>query len=182
MSARKIGDLPQGARVGTGSLRRRAQLLALRPDLHVQGIRGNIDTRLRKLKNGDFDAVILAMAGIKRAGLFDSDLMTPIEYDEFLPAAGQGALSIQCRRDNRQVRDLAGVLHHEPTASCVQQERELVRLLEGDCFSPIAAFASIVGKELILRSRRPAQWRATPAHGESGSGPRIGSDGSQVSV
>lgn len=140
-----IDQLPVGARVGTGSLRRQAQLLALRPDLKVEGIRGNIDTRLKKLKAGEFDAVILAMAGLKRAALYDSSLMNPIDPEQMLPAAGQGALSVQCRRDDQRTVELLGALHHEPTARCVELERRIVQLLEGDCFSPIAVAAQITG-------------------------------------
>lgn len=149
--AKSLADLPQGALVGTGSLRRRSQLLAVRPDLRVEGIRGNIDTRLRKCQEGQFDAIILAMAGIKRAGLYDSAIMTPIDPAEMLPAAGQGALSLQCRADDQRTRELLGVLHDPATAACVQAEREVVRLLDGDCFSPIAAYARIVEDRMELR-------------------------------
>src|SRR6185436_2397944 len=95
-TARRIADLPTRARVGTGSLRRQCQLLALRPDLQVTMIRGNVDTRVRKLKEGAFEAVILAAAGLHRAELFAADLMTKIPEGEMLPAAGQGALALQC--------------------------------------------------------------------------------------
>jgi len=91
-----IKELPPNAKIGTGSLRRRCQLLALRPDLKIENIRGNIDTRIRKLQSGDFDAIILALAGLKRANLFDATFMHPIPLDDFLPDAGQGALAIQC--------------------------------------------------------------------------------------
>lgn len=149
--AKTLAELPQGARIGTGSLRRRSQLLAARPDLLVEGIRGNIDTRLRKLQEGEFDAIVLALAGIKRAGLFDSEIMTPIDPAELLPAAGQGALSLQCRRDDVRTRELLAILDDPTTAACVLAEREVVRLLNGDCFSPIAAFARIADGQLELR-------------------------------
>ena len=149
--AKTLADLPQGARVGTGSLRRQSQLLAVRPDLRIEGIRGNIDTRLRKLQDGEFDAIILAMAGIKRAGLFDSQFMTPIDPADLLPAAGQGALSLQCRKDDDRTRELLSVLDDPTTAACVRAEREIVRLLDGDCFSPIGAFARIADGQLVLR-------------------------------
>ncbi len=151
-SAKRIGDLPQAAKVGTGSLRRRSQLLAIRPDLQVEGIRGNIDTRLRKAQAGTHAAIILAMAGIKRAALYDTQIMTPIEVDELLPAAGQGSLSIQCRKKDQKIIECLKVLHHEPTATCVMAERELVRLLEGDCFSPIAADAKLAAGKLELKA------------------------------
>lgn len=139
--ARSIEGLAAGARVGTGSLRRRAQLLGRRPGLAVEPIRGNIDTRLRKLAAGEYDAVILAMAGLKRAGLFDATAMSAIEPDILLPAPGQGALALQCRRDDAVTRDLLLALNDTTSAAAVAAERELVRLLEGDCHSPIAALA-----------------------------------------
>jgi hydroxymethylbilane synthase len=151
LKAKRIAELPQGARIGTGSLRRRAQLLAARPDLQIVPIRGNIDTRLGKLRRGEFDALILATAGLKRAGLYDSQIMTPIEIQEMLPAAGQGAICIQCRIADQQTTKLLLALHHAPTATCVGMEREMVRLLEGDCFSPIAALARISGQKVELR-------------------------------
>jgi hydroxymethylbilane synthase len=136
---RALLDLPRAARVGTGSLRRRSQLLDLRPDLRVDLIRGNIDTRLRKCRSGEYDAVILALAGLRRAGLFDPSTMSVINADQMLPAPGQGALSLQCRRDDPQTRDYLTALNDPVSAACVLAERELVRLLEGDCHSPIAA-------------------------------------------
>jgi hydroxymethylbilane synthase len=148
--ARTIASLPQRARVGTSSLRRQAQILALRPDLQMLSIRGNIDTRLRKLKASEYDAIILAMAGVKRANLFDAASMTAIDFAEVLPAAAQGALALQCRKEDRAVRDLLGKLNHPPTAQAVELEREVVRLLEGDCHSPIAAYAEVASQRAIL--------------------------------
>ena len=158
--ARRLGDLPPGAGVGTGSLRRRSQVLAARPDLVVEGIRGNIDTRLRKLREGQFDAVILAAAGLRRAGLFDAGYMTLLDDPAvMLPAPGQGALVLQCRRDDHRTGGLLGALDHPPTAACVAAERSLVEKLQGDCHSPIAALARIKpaepgggGEELTLRA------------------------------
>ena len=142
-NASSLRDLRAGSRVGTGSLRRRAQILDQRPDLVVEPIRGNIDTRLRKLDEGDYDAVILAFAGLKRAGLFDSVRMSIIEPSELLPAPGQGALALQCRRDDATTRNALAALHHAVTAAGVEAERELVRLLQGDCHSPIAALTQM---------------------------------------
>ncbi|HZK82336.1 MAG TPA: hydroxymethylbilane synthase, partial [Humisphaera sp.] len=139
-----IAELPQGAKIGTGSLRRRCQLLSRRPDLIIEPIRGNIDTRLRKQREGQFDAIVLAMAGIRRVGLFDSQTMLPIGPDDLLPAPGQGALALQCRRSDSRTRELLMVLMDERTAVCVKAERELVRLLNGDCLSPIAALGEII--------------------------------------
>lgn len=150
--AASIADLPAGAKVGTSSLRRRAQLLAMRPDLQILPMRGNIDTRLKKLEAGEFDAILLAMAGLKRSGLFDSQFMHPIPVDQMLPAPGQGALALQCRAEDIPVRQLLAQLDHEATRRCVDVERRLVQLLEGDCHSPIGAWADITGRELRLRA------------------------------
>ena len=149
--AQPLDLLPQNALVGTGALRRRCQLLAARPDLRIENIRGNIDTRLRKVTSGEYAAVILAMAGLKRAGLFDSSTMHPLPEETLLPAAGQGALAIQCRRSDEFTRQVLSAVNHEPTARCVRLEREVVRRLGGDCFSPIAAYAVIEGESIRLR-------------------------------
>jgi hydroxymethylbilane synthase len=141
--AKSIADLPPHAKVGTGSLRRQSQLLAARPDLAVQLIRGNVDTRLRKLREGQYDAILLAHAGLRRSALFDAQDMTPLDPTEFIPAAGQGALALQCRRSDTRTRDLLAALHHEPTANCVTLERSVVQALNGDCHSPIAALATL---------------------------------------
>jgi hydroxymethylbilane synthase len=148
----QLSELPRSARVGTGSLRRRSQLLAFRPDLKIEPIRGNIDTRLRKCFAGDYDAIVLAIAGVKRAGLFDSKTMKPIEPAELLPAPGQGALALQCRRDDRATAEILALLNDPTSAACVLAERELVRLLDGDCHSPIAALAELHENGLKLRA------------------------------
>jgi hydroxymethylbilane synthase len=157
-----VADLPQGAVIATGSLRRRCQLLQRRPDLVVQPIRGNVDTRLRKLHEGTMDGVILAMAGLRRVGMFDSQTMRPLEPDEVLPAPGQGALALQCRRDADRVRPLLAALHDADCATCVAAERELVRRLGGDCHSPIAAYATTEGGQLRLRAAVGARDGQTP--------------------
>lgn len=148
--ARRIEDLPARARVGTGSLRRRSQLLDLRPDLIIEPIRGNIDTRLRKLRGGEYDAVILALAGVKRAGLFDESDMTPIPIATLLPAAGQAALAIQYRADDPAAGAIAAAIADESTLTAVTAERALVSALNGDCHSPIAAYARLEGQILTL--------------------------------
>ena len=148
IGAKTIDQLPSGARIGTGSLRRRSQLLSLRPDLMIEPIRGNIDTRIRKRQDGACDAIILAMAGLKRSGLFDAERMSPVDANVLLPAAGQGALALQCRKHDQSTRQLLASLNDPTTALCVELERELVRLLNGDCHSPIAALAE-VGKDFI---------------------------------
>jgi hydroxymethylbilane synthase len=149
--ARSIEALPAGAKVGTGSLRRRCQLLEARPDLIIEPIRGNIDTRIQKFRSGEFDAIILAMAGLQRAGLFDDSIMCPIEERYILPAAGQGALSLQCRRDDLATRQLLGAIDDPVSAACVAIERKVVEILEGDCHSPIASLAVAQGKGVRLR-------------------------------
>ena len=149
---RALQDLPPGARIGTGSLRRRCQILAQRPDMHVEPIRGNIDTRLKKMHDGHYDAVVLALAGLRRTRLFEDSFMAALDPETLLPAPGQGALALQCRRDERETRLLLSSLNDEPTAACVGAERELVRALEGDCHSPIAALATLESGELTLHA------------------------------
>ena len=147
---RSLPDLPRGARIGTGSLRRRCQLLAIRPDLHVEGLRGNIDTRLRKLREGEYDAIVLATAGVIRAGLFDPAAMSPM--DDLISAPGQGALALQCRLDDQRTREMLLALHDDATDTCVGAERAIVLGLDGDCHSPIAALAVVKGETLSLRA------------------------------
>ncbi len=172
--ARSVPELMTGARVGTGSLRRRCQLLAQRPDLLVVSIRGNIDTRLKKLRGGDYDAIVLAFAGLRRGGLYDGQDMTALEPADMLPAAGQGALALQCRRDDAMTRALVGALHDPATAACVDLEREVVRALEGDCHSPIAALATVKGGAVTLsaavgrRGGEPPVVRATATGEDAG--------------
>jgi hydroxymethylbilane synthase len=150
-AARSINGLPHGARVGTGSLRRRCQLLAARPDLQVVPLRGNLDTRLRKAVEGEYEAIVVAMAGLMRACLFSADTMTPIAIDTMLPAAGQGALALQCCRDDERTRGVLSLLHDPLTARCVRAERAVVTGLNGDCHSPIAALATIAADQLSLQ-------------------------------
>lgn len=152
LEARSIDQLKKGARVGTGSLRRRCQLLDHRPDIEVVPIRGNIDTRIRKLREGQFDAVILAAAGLARGGLFDPAIMTPLETEGCVPASGQGALAIQCRASDQRTWALIEPLNDASTFDCVAAERALVRLLRGDCLSPIGALATVDGDEITLKA------------------------------
>lgn len=147
---RRIEDLPPSARVGTGSLRRRCQLLAIRSDLRVEPLRGNLDTRLRRMREGSFDAIILAMAGLLRSGLFLPTEATPLELAQMIPAAGQGALALQCRRDAHDVQQILQLLHDDASATCIEAERAVVAALHGDCHSPIAALARINGDQLQL--------------------------------
>ena len=114
-------------------------------------IRGNIDTRLRKMREGQYEAVILAYSGVKRANLFNYKEMSPIRVELMLPAAGQGALLLQCRKDDAQMRAMAGKMDHPATHTCVEAERALVLALNGDCQSPIAAYATWSGDQVTLR-------------------------------
>ena len=145
-----LGTLPQGAIVGTSSLRRQCQLRALRPDLQIRDLRGNVNTRLAKLDAGDYDAVILAAAGLKRLG-FDNRITDLINTTDSLPAVGQGAVCIETRSNDAAVNALIHQLNHEATASCVLAERAMNARLEGGCQVPIAGFAQIDGDNLQLR-------------------------------
>lgn len=149
--ARHIGELPEQAKVGTSSLRRKCQLLEVRPDLQIEVLRGNIDTRLRKLRDGAFAAIVLAAAGLRRTGLFNEAEMVMLDPDQMLPAPGQGALAVQCRRNDERTRELLAVLDHPQTEQCVTAERVIVQTLGGDCHSPIGALAETVGENMILR-------------------------------
>ncbi|MCZ6848980.1 MAG: hydroxymethylbilane synthase [Alphaproteobacteria bacterium] len=139
-----IAGLPQGARVGTASLRRKAQLLALRPDLMVVPIRGNVGTRMDKLAAGDFDAILLALAGLRRLGLADH-AVDILGEDEMLPAVAQGALGIECREGDAAVEGLLAPIHDPATGIAVAAERALLAALEGSCRTPIAALARLDG-------------------------------------
>lgn len=145
-----IDDLPQGARVGTSSLRRECQLRTYRPDLKVLPLRGNVNTRLRKLDEGQFDAIILAMAGLKRLG-FDERIRSALTPEQSLPAIGQGALGIETRIDDDEMNALIAPLHCPKTASVVIAERALNRRLAGGCQVPIAGFAMLECDEIWLR-------------------------------
>jgi hydroxymethylbilane synthase len=142
-----LDQLPQGARVGTSSLRRGAQLLHLRPDLNLISLRGNVDTRLNKLKKGDLQAIILATAGLNRMGL--SNLIThTIPFHQLLPAVGQGALGLEVRRGDQKTIGLLEFLNHENTRTAVAAERAFLKTLEGGCQVPIAGFAQVNGDTL----------------------------------
>jgi hydroxymethylbilane synthase len=140
-------DLPQGARIGTSSLRRKAQLLHLRPDLKMIDIRGNVETRIRKLTEDDLDAVILAAAGMHRLG-FTGQISEYLETDISLPAIGQGALGLESRIDDAEINALIDFFNHPPTAHAVIAERAFLRRLEGGCQVPIAAFGTVDGDRL----------------------------------
>lgn len=144
LSARFSGldALPQGAVVGTSSLRRQAQILALRPDLSVVSLRGNVNTRIRKMMDGEFDAIIMAAAGITRLGL-ETPFMERLEPPAFLPASGQGALGIEFKEDRADLAEMLSFLNHPESAACVAAERGYLAGLEGGCQVPIAAYATL---------------------------------------
>jgi len=155
-------DLPPGARLGTASLRRQAQALALRPDLTIEMLRGNVDTRLRRLADGEFDAILLATAGLNRLG-FDGLIRERLSLDRFLPAPGQGALALQTRADDTGALWVAA-LDDPTTALAVAAERGAMTALEGSCRTAIGAHASIGGDRLLLTAERlapdgSARWR-----------------------
>jgi hydroxymethylbilane synthase len=148
-----LADVPQGAVVGTSSLRRVVQLLAVRPDLQIEPLRGNLDTRLRKLDEGGFAAIVLAAAGLKRLGLSSRirhAFEPTLDGGGMLPAAGQGALGLEVREDAVALRELLGQTVHMPTLLAVQAERAVSRGLGGSCSMPLAAFAHWQGNTLVL--------------------------------
>jgi hydroxymethylbilane synthase len=146
-----LADLPQGAVVGTSSLRRVVLLRALRPDLKIEPLRGNLDTRLRKLDEGGFDAIVLAAAGLKRLGLAQR-IKRVFQPEETLPAAGQGALGIEVLASRRDLFDILDPLSHQATWMAVAAEREVSRAMGGSCSMPLAAFATYSGEYLQLRA------------------------------
>lgn len=144
-----LEELPEGARVGTSSLRRIAQLKNVRPDLEVASLRGNIDTRLRKLDEGQYDAIILAAAGLRRLGL-EKRIIQLLEPEVMLPAVGQGALGVEFRSVDTDVKQILTSIHHEETSICVRAERAFLFKLEGGCQVPLGAFAQLKGETLQL--------------------------------
>ena len=149
---KSIKELPKGAIVGTTSLRRRMQLLNLRDDLVVKDLRGNIDTRIKKLKNGEFDAIILATAGVKRLGLIDEvKYFNPIEIDLMIPAMGQAALGIECI-DEKDVLKIVKTLNDEKSEIETRVERDFVDRLEGGCQVPIGVKATLLGKKIDVKA------------------------------
>ena len=145
-----LDALPAGAAVGTSSLRRRCQLAARRPDLCIESLRGGVDTRLRRLDHGDFDAIVLAVSGLERGG-HGARVTEALGVTTMLPAAGQGALGIECRRGDMRVAALIAPLACPRTTVCVLAERAFNRRLEGGCQVPIAAYATLDGEALDLR-------------------------------
>ena len=161
-TAANFDELPMGAVLGTASLRRQAQALALRPDLKIEMLRGNVDTRLRRLNEGEFDAILLAVSGLNRLG-FEDVISERLSLDGFLPAPGQGALALQTRTDDAGA-SWAGVLNHPLTALAVAAERGAMTALEGSCRTAVGAHAEIVEGRLRLTAEMlapdgSARWR-----------------------
>ncbi len=167
--ARTLAELPSGARVGTASLRRQAQMLTRRPDLAPALIRGNVETRLERVRAGEFDATFLAMAGLARLGM--ADRAVPIAPEDMLPAAGQGAVGVECRAGDDAMRQRLAAMDHHSTSCCVTAERALLAALDGSCRTPIAAHARLQDGALVLRGRLLTPdgtqmrdvWRSGPA-------------------
>ena len=174
-----LDDLPQGARLGTSSLRRQCQLRALRPDLDVIDLRGNVNTRLRKLDEGRYDAIVLASAGLKRLGLAQR-IASCIAVEQCLPAGGQGAVGIELRTGDSATLDYLLTLGHPPSESCVTAERALNARLQGGCQVPIACYAVIEGDQLWLRGLVGSPDGATliraEARADAASAQRLGED------
>ena len=178
--ARVLAALPHGAVVGTTSLRRQAQLLHFRPDLRIIAFRGNVETRLKKLADGEAVATLLAVAGLDRLAMADTitELLDP---EHMLPAVGQGAIGVECRRDDARTRALLAPLNDPVTWTCVAAERALLAALDGSCRTPIAAYAAIAGDGTLHLKARLARpdgtrlWEATRT-GASPDGERLGRD------
>ena len=145
-----LASLPEGARIGTSSLRRQAQIRHSRPDLRVEPVRGNVETRLRKLDKGDFDAIILASAGLKRLGLGER-ITGRLTMDECLPAVGQGVIGIECRSEDQEIGEALKHIEHARTRRCIDAERSLARELQASCESPIAAYGESRDGALFVR-------------------------------
>ncbi|KKE80509.1 hydroxymethylbilane synthase [Oceanobacillus caeni] len=145
-----LKNLPEGANVGTSSLRRAAQVLKARPDINIKWIRGNIETRIRKLHEEDYDAIILAASGLKRAG-HDNGIVTEyLEPEVVVPAVGQGALAIECREDDQEIREILNKINDSYTTRTVTAERTFLQLLDGGCQVPIGGYAYLEDDEIVL--------------------------------
>jgi len=168
--AGSLAELPKGAALGTASLRRQAIAKRLRPDLKVTPLRGNVETRLRKLEEGQVDATILALAGLKRLGL-EQHATKIMDAQEFLPAAGQGAIGIEARADDKRVRDMLARIDHTDTSTAVACERAFLAELDGSCKTPIAGHATLSGGVLHFRGLL-VKPDGSDAHETSVAGPR----------
>ena len=176
-----LEELPQGAKVGTSSLRRQCQLKAVRPDLEVFPLRGNVDTRLRKLESGEYDAIILAAAGVLRLGL-ETHVRSRISADVMCPAVGQGALAIEIRRGDQQTKALLAFLNDADTHAAIDCERALLGSLGGGCQVPIGAYAEKRGERLFLRAMvgRPDGSEILREQAEGTDGVKLGRETAQA--
>ena len=174
--AGSLGELPEGAVVGTVSLRRQAQLLRRRPDLRIVPLRGNVDTRMKKLAAGEVDATILALCGLVRLGQADAarEILSP---EAMLPAVGQGALAIECRADNEPLRERLVALHDAASGAAAAAERAMLAALDGSCQTPIAGLAEVEGGRLLLTG---ALW--TPDGSAEVTGSRAGAIGEAATL
>jgi hydroxymethylbilane synthase len=148
---KRLADLQQGARIGSSSLRRQAQLLALRPDVSVVPLRGNVNTRLKKLEDGQYDAIVLACAGLERLGL-DAHITEIFSPEQMLPAAAQGVIGIECRCDATELKQVLGQLDHAATHTTTTAERRVAMRLQADCQSPVATYGQIADSTLSLQA------------------------------
>ena len=146
-----LDQLPEGARIGTSSLRRQAQLLHRRPDLQIEVIRGNVQTRLGKIETEGLDGVVLAQAGLKRLGL-DDRITQVFTADEMIPAVGQGALAIECRSDDTEMLDMLSKINDEPTRLAVEGERSFLNQLNGGCQVPMGVYGTVEKGQLTLKA------------------------------
>lgn len=173
----RLAELPQGAHVGTGSMRRQAQLLHRRPDLRVSDIRGNVDTRLRKLDDGEYDAIVLAEAGLTRLGLADR-ITEVLDKELMLPAVGQGALGLEVREGDAETRAFVGRLDDTATRAAVLAERALLRELRGGCLAPVGAWGRIdegrLRLDAVVLSRDGVERRHAVASGDPGDAESLG--------
>lgn len=167
---RRLEDLPEGSVVGTGSARRTMQLQAARPDLVVRGIRGNVETRIGKMTSGEYDAVVLALSGLRRLGLATREDVFPLDPDLMVPAVGQGALAIQCRHDDKALRDVLHELSERAVQDAIRLERSFLSAIDGGCSVPAGCHAEVDGDQLVVRAflgRQDGAWVR-----ESGRAPR----------
>jgi hydroxymethylbilane synthase len=175
----RLEDLPPAARVGTSSLRRQAQLLAVRPDLQIHALRGNVNTRLRRLDDGELDAIVLACAGLVRLG-WEARITARLDTSVSLPAVSQGVIGVECRIDDAATRSVLACLEHRPTRLAMDAERAFSGRLGGSCQSPIAAHAALQGDRLVLAGlvAEPDGSRLLrdEISGEAGEGPTLGEE------
>jgi hydroxymethylbilane synthase len=147
--SKNLSELPAGSLIGTGSVRRQSQILSIRPDLKVKDIRGNIDTRLNKLQDGAYDAIILACAGLNRLG-FQNRISALLSFEQMLPAPGQGALALESRASDSRLTPIAAALNHAPTAIAVSAERSFLQRMGGGCNVPVAVYAYLDGNQVVI--------------------------------